>query len=51
MIDIFQCVIYAWCFQLSEFRQSIRPLTPDTAGIQKQTSQLFFYNKDITYPL
>ena len=37
--------------QQSKFRQSIRPLVPDIAGIQKQTSQLFFYNKDITHPL
>lgn len=51
MIDIFQCVIYAWCFQLSEFRQSIRPLAPDIADIQKQTPQLFFYSKDIAHPL
>ena len=48
MINTFQ---YAWCFQLSEFRQSIRPIVPDIAGIQKQTSQLFFYSKDITHPL
>lgn len=51
MVDTFQCVIQARRLQLSEFRQSIQPIVPDIAGIQKQTSQLFFYNKDITHPL
>ena len=36
--------------QRSKFRQFIRPLVPDIAGIQKQTLQLFFYNKDIAPP-
>ena len=37
--------------QRSKFRRSVRPVVPDIAGIQKQTSQLFFYSKDITHPL
>ena len=50
MVGTFQCVMQARRLQLSEFRQSIRPLVPDIAGIQKQTLQLFFYNKDIAPP-
>lgn len=37
--------------QQSKFRRFIHPIVPDIAGIQKQTSQLFFHNKDITHPL
>ena len=38
MVGTFQCVMQARRLQLSEFRQSIRPLAPDIAGIQKQTA-------------
>ena len=51
MPDAFRCVMQTRPFQLSEFRQSIRPLAPDIADIQKQTPQLFFYSKDIAHPL
>ena len=50
MVGTFQCVIQARRLQLSEFRQSIRPLALDIAGIQNRPHNYFSTAKILRTP-